>query len=211
MALNRWLSLFPEDIQTRATEAYGRLRAHYAERHRAYHTFDHIRSCLELLDTIKPELQNPRTMELALWYHDVIYDPRADDNEEQSAQMAIRELAELGETEQCQQEVARMIRVTKHPSEPQTPDDCFLLDIDLSILGADPEAFDEYERQIRFEYQWVPEEVYREKRAEVLRLFLGQSAIYRTSPFHQAREKQARKNIQKALVSLYNKNSNHLD
>lgn len=199
MALNRWLSLFPEDIQTRATKAYERLRAHYAESHRAYHTFDHIHSCLELLDTIKPELHNPRTMELALWYHDVIYDPRAGDNEEQSAQMAMEELAGLGETEECQQEVARMIRVTEHPSEPQTQDDSFLLDIDLSILGADPEAFGEYERQIRFEYQWVPEEVYREKRVEVLRLFLDQEAIYRSSHFYEAREERARSNLRRAI------------
>jgi hypothetical protein len=96
-----------------------RLRACYAEPHRAYHTFEHVRSCLELLDAVKRELENPRLMELALWYHDVIYDPRADDNEEQSALMAIKELAELGETPECQQEVARMIRVTEHPSEPQ--------------------------------------------------------------------------------------------
>lgn len=201
MALNRWLSLFPDDIQTRATEAYERLRAHYAEPHRAYHTFDHIRSCLELLDTIRPELHDPRTMELALWYHDVIYDPRADDNEEQSAQMAIKELAELGEPQECQQEVARMIRVTDHPAEPQTRDDCFLLDIDLSILGADPEAFDEYERQIRFEYQWVPEEVYRGKRAEVLRLFLERKAIYQTSHFYNAREERARNNLRSTASS----------
>ena len=204
MTLNRWLNLFPQAAQRRATDAHERLRAHYAESHRAYHTLEHIHSCLQLLDSVKPELEDPRSVELALWYHDVIYDPRADDNEEQSAQMARDELAALGETVDCQGEVARMIRMTKHPSEPQTRDDCFLLDIDLSILGADPEVFDEYERQIRFEYQWVPEVVYREKRAEVLKLFLRQPAIYRTSPFHGAREGQARKNIQKALVSYAN-------
>lgn len=93
-----------------------------------------------------------------------------------------------------------MIRVTEHPSEPQTRDDCYLLDIDLSILGASPEAFDEYERQIRFEYRWVPEEVYREKRAEVLELFLDQTAIYRTTPFYEAREVSARENIQRVLA-----------
>ncbi|TDT43940.1 putative metal-dependent HD superfamily phosphohydrolase [Halospina denitrificans] len=202
MALNRWLSLFPEDTHSRATEAYKRLRAHYAEPHRAYHTFDHILSCLELLDTIKPELQNPRTMELALWYHDVIYDPRADDNEEQSAQMATKELTELGETAECQQEVARMIRVTEHPSEPQTRDDCFLLDIDLSILGANRQGFEDYERQVRFEYQWVPEGVYRRKRTEVLESFLGQTAIYRTPGFFEAREKQARNNLEWSVRSL---------
>ena len=203
MTLNRWLNLFPQADPKAATQAYERLRAHYAESQRAYHTLEHIRSCLELLDSVESELEDARTLELALWYHDVIYNPRAGDNEEQSAQMAIEELAELGEPEACQQEVARMIRVTQHPSEPRTEDDCYLLDIDLSMLGADPEAFDEYERQIRFEYQWVPWVAYRNKRAEVLRLFLEQQAIYRTRPFRETREEQARRNIRNALASQY--------
>jgi predicted metal-dependent HD superfamily phosphohydrolase len=76
-----------------------------------------------------------------------------------------------------------------------------VLDIDLAILAADPAEFDEYERAIRAEYAWVPDENYRAARAKILQSFLDRERIYRTAPF-AGREARARANIERALSRL---------
>jgi predicted metal-dependent HD superfamily phosphohydrolase len=76
------------------------------------------------------------------------------------------------------------------------------VDIDLSILGAAPERFDEYEKQIRDEYAWVPGFVFRRKRAEILEGFLARPAIFSTPMFFQQLERAARDNLQRSLDQL---------
>lgn len=161
----------------------------YEEPHRAYHTEQHIEECLLHLDGYgghEPEV------ELALWFHDAVYDPKAHDNEERSAEWAVRELKDdpsLAET------VKRLILVTRHDAVPDAPDEQLLTDIDLSILGAPPERFEDYERQIRREYIWVPEEIYRRERAKVLQRFRDRKYIYSTEYFRDLLEAQARRNL----------------
>jgi predicted metal-dependent HD superfamily phosphohydrolase len=161
----------------------------YEEPDRAYHTEQHIEECLLHLDGYgghEPEV------ELALWFHDIVYDPRAHDNEQRSAEWAVRVLQEkpsLAET------VKRLILVTRHHAVPAAPDEQLLTDIDLSILGAPPERFEDYERQIRREYNWVPEEIYRRERAKVLQKFRDRKFIYSTEYFRDLLEAQARRNL----------------
>ena len=76
------------------------------------------------------------------------------------------------------------------------------MDVDLWILGADSPRFDEYERQIRQEYAWVPEQTFRQRRAAILREFLARPAIYSTSLFSQRYEAQARANLRRSLDQL---------
>jgi predicted metal-dependent HD superfamily phosphohydrolase len=77
-----------------------------------------------------------------------------------------------------------------------------LVDVDLSILGATQSRFDEYERQVREEYGWVPEPIYRRKRREILESFLGRPAIYNTARFIGRYEQQARANLARSLARL---------
>ena len=77
-----------------------------------------------------------------------------------------------------------------------------MLDIDLSILGATPVRFAQYDKQVRQEYAWVPEEVFRSKRAAVLQQFLSQPFIYCTAHFRDTREAQARANLQAVVAQL---------
>ena len=72
-----------------------RLAALYAEPHRAYHHLGHVLDCLELARGVRDRLESPVAVELALWYHDAIYDSRASDNEERSAAFAVAELDAL--------------------------------------------------------------------------------------------------------------------
>jgi predicted metal-dependent HD superfamily phosphohydrolase len=161
----------------------------YHEPHRAYHTDEHIEECLLHLDGYgghAPEV------ELALWFHDAVYDPKAHDNEERSAEWAVRELKE---NEALAATVKRLILSTRHHAVPEAADEKLLADIDLSILGAPPERFADYERQIRQEYIWVPEDVYRREREKVLQRFRERELIYSTEYFRDLLEAQARRNL----------------
>jgi predicted metal-dependent HD superfamily phosphohydrolase len=76
------------------------------------------------------------------------------------------------------------------------------VDIDLSILGQPPERFWEYESQIRREYEWVPENVFTEKGAEILQRFLSRKSIYGTAFFFDKYKRQARINLEASIQKL---------
>ena len=127
------------------------LMAAYSEPHRAYHTLEHISECFSQLESSGARAVDAGALELALRFHDAIYDTRAADNEARSAACARHALAELAP--RTLDRIDGLILVTKHEAQPSTPDEALLLDVDLSILGAQRERFDEYERQVRREYE----------------------------------------------------------
>jgi len=130
-----------------------------------------------------------------LWFHDAIYDARGKSNERQSADWAIRALTASNATQAMLERVGQLIMATKHDATPTQSDEQLLVDIDLSILGATPQRFAEYDRQVRTEYSWVPGFVYNMKRRSVLRSFMARPSIYSTSYFRERYEAQARINL----------------
>ena len=181
-------------------EWYARLLACYAEPQRAYHTLQHLEECLVILDDAKTTglITKPDLIEMALWFHDAVYDPQGSENEELSAQMA---LEALGDNEMAR-EVARLIMLTKSHQPGDGPDDAWIIDIDLAIFAQPIERVLEYERQIRTEYAWVPETVYVEKRAEILNSFLLRPQIYLTAWARERFEARARENLRVLIESI---------
>jgi predicted metal-dependent HD superfamily phosphohydrolase len=98
--------------------------------------------------------------------------------------------------------VSELITATKHDAQPESDDARVLVDIDLSILGAEPARFDEYEMQVRKEYAHVPDVLYRLGRAIILKQFLARPSIYSTPYFRDRLEARARKNIGESLARL---------
>ncbi|MFT3805458.1 N-methyl-D-aspartate receptor NMDAR2C subunit [Arenimonas sp.] len=176
------------------------LLARYAEPHRAYHTLQHLHECLELFDQARALAQRPEEVELALWFHDAIYDVRASDNEARSAAWAVSALASASTPNDAIMRVESLIMATRHTAAPSDGDETLLVDIDLSILGADAERFDEYDAQIRQEYRHVPGLIYRFKRRGILRSFLERPRIYGTDPLHERFERKARANLQRVTA-----------
>ena len=89
-------------------------------------------------------------IELAIWFHDSVYDARAGDNEEKSAALAQEYLSDAIDVPQLSL-VEEMIQATKsHGGE--GGDVALMVDIDLGILGRSPERFQRYENDIRKEY-----------------------------------------------------------
>lgn len=176
---------------------YQEVIAAWQQAHRHYHSPQHLAECLLLFDTpeIQTALQHPPEVEMALWFHDLIYDPKATDNEERSADSARRLLSGLPSIENTVIErIAQMILSTKdhiaHSSDAQ-----ILIDIDLAILGAPPSRFAEYEKQIRAEYAWVDADTYVIARQAALAHFAERPKIFQ-SPFLSMRlEAQARINL----------------
>lgn len=195
----RWQALWPAQSDAAAGDVFRDLVARYAEPHRAYHSLDHVADCLRWLDEARPLLARPVEAELALWFHDSVYDPRRADNEERSAQLAVNALPALGLAEDAVRRVADLIRLTDHRAAGLDGDGALVCDVDLAILGAEPAAFAAYDAAIRREYAWVPEEVFRRARGQVLAGFVARGRIYRTQFFQERLEEAARENLIKAL------------
>jgi predicted metal-dependent HD superfamily phosphohydrolase len=77
-----------------------------------------------------------------------------------------------------------------------------MVSIDLSILGAEPEAYAAYAKAIREEYAHVPEDVYRFGRARVLRTFLDAAVLFPDPAFAAALEAAARRNLAAEIAAL---------
>jgi predicted metal-dependent HD superfamily phosphohydrolase len=168
---------------------------------RHYHTLEHIDACLAWLDEVKPSAEYPAEIELALWFHDAIYDPRAKDNERRSAELARRRLQELGVSRAVRERIADYVLATqKHIA--LAGDAALLVDLDLTILGADPAEFDRFEQQIRQEYQHVPEPMFRMGRSRVLKTFLDRPQIYVIPAVRWHLENAARRNLQRRIKQL---------
>ncbi|MCP3871849.1 MAG: hypothetical protein GY699_01640, partial [Desulfobacteraceae bacterium] len=100
------------------------------------------------------------------------------------------------------QRIEHLINLTKHPSKPQKSDEKYLIDIDLMILGSNFELFREYEINIRKEYSFVPNFLFKKGRVKLLNAFLKSQRIYHTDYFFKNYEDQARINLKKALSEL---------
>jgi len=169
---------------------------------RHYHTLAHLRDTLAELDQAAPTAPTDMPVEAALWFHDAVYDPRAHDNEARSAAWAERALAELGVRPATAGEVARLVRLTRHDTPPADDAGKLLCDVDLSILGRDPDTFAHYEAAVRAEYDWLSDAEWRAGRCRVLETLLARQPLFATAHFRTRYEAPARRNLAASLQRL---------
>ena len=184
------------------------LRRRYAEPHRAYHGQAHIDALLAGLADQGGHVANKAATELAIWYHDAIYDPSAGDNEARSAHLLVAEMGGLA----CASIVGtaeRMVRATAgHELPPDLPDalrddTATFLDLDIAVLGADPAGYDAYEAGIAAEYIPVHGlDTFRAGRAAFLRGLLTRERLFYTERFHRRLDAPARVNLRRGLAGL---------
>lgn len=202
----RWQALMTQLAPDRAAAdaTWDALVRHYSEPHRAYHNLSHIMALLRHAEAERAHINRPQVVELAIWFHDVVYDTRASDNEQRSAAWARNALHAmrvdghlLAPVEQC------VLATQRHEvTSPQVADLPLFLDLDLAILGAHEEIYHRYSQVIRAEYHWVPEAGYRAARAEMLRRFLDRPALFQTPAMAVKFEARARHNIEWELQEL---------
>ena len=183
-------------------ELYHRLVACYSEPHRKYHTTQHLNECFAHLKRVSSFAEHAAEVELALWFHDAIYNTHEKDNEQRSAEWARDSSLSAGLSKEQADRIYELIMATMHDAVPTGTDAEVLADIDLGILGAERTRFDEYELQVREEYSWVPDFLYRKARRKVLQEFTGREWIYSTAVFRSEYEVRARENLTRSLSRL---------
>ena len=193
-----WFELHQHYHFSEPQKVFNKLIAAYSEKQRAYHTVQHLYECLLLVGTIRSDLNDANAVELALWFHDAVYDPQAKDNELKSAELFVQYLAQDLSIDIVEKIKLWIIATQKHEATNEL-DLQFLLDIDLAILAVSPERFDEYEQQIQHEYAWVDPDVYSIKRKQVLAHFYQTEPLYQTEYFQQNFEQRAKENLREIL------------
>lgn len=143
-----------------------------------------------------------------------MYDPKAKDNEEQSADLFKDFAREINLPPEETDHIAKWILFTKsHAIAADYEAECsadflndlkLFLDLDLSIFVVSPEEYDVYCDEIRREYIHFQDADFFRGRSAVMSHFLQRSPIYKTAHF-QALEHVARSNISREIEELNNK------
>lgn len=186
-----------------------RLKARYGEPGRYYHTWRHVEAMLGWFDRYRSEISNPVAVAHAIYWHDAIYDARSKTNEADSADLYLKDGAELTTPVQAAFAHTLILATAGHfvpegLTAEQSGDARLFLDFDLSILGAPEDVYDMYEANIRREYAFVPDEAYIAGRSAVLSAFLNRDRLYFSETGCGLWESTARSNLARALKRLGN-------
>ncbi|MGK7866136.1 HD domain-containing protein [Falsiroseomonas sp. E2-1-a20] len=182
------------------------LRRRYAEPHRIHHGWARIGGMLEVAEDVAGAIANRSAFILAVLFHNAVFEPKTPDSAQRSAQLMREMMRATPATTLARAEV--LILAVARQELPETRDASLrgdamlLLDSDLSILGAPPAAFDAYEAANRREQAHLRPDSYRAGRFAELQMLLWRERIFRTDRFFLACERQARRNIERALAQL---------
>ena len=183
----------------------------YNESQRVYHSLQHIQQLFGQFEQIKQHLNEPHIIALALFYHDVIYEPTCVNNELKSAEYAVKALSSYLTAEQCQYIYALIMMTASHQiddidknlDKAKESDAAYLLDMDLSILGASWSEYQQYAQAVRQEYAHISNVNYHVGRISVLKGLLAHQTLYLTDYYHSRLEEQARENIKREIKILH--------
>jgi predicted metal-dependent HD superfamily phosphohydrolase len=199
---DRWRSLTVRLSLPASDGAFSALLNVYSEPHRHYHTAAHVDTCLGHLDSVRNLVPEPDEAELALWFHDAVYRIGSRTNEEESASWARKFCLEAGLPSARADRICGLVMSTGHDAAPEDETARWVVDIDLAILGALSDVYEEYRRALRREYALVPDSRYAQERRKVLEGFLARPAIYLTGHFHRMLENRARNNMRREYGRL---------
>ena len=181
------------------------LVAAYSAPDRHYHNLEHLDEMFRVAGRLMTITDDPTALQLAIWFHDAVYDSRARDNEARSAELAVALLGPIGVPRSELERVTQLIHVTAHFANPHPPgnrETAILRDADLAILGSPADRYQRYAADIHKEYAWVPEAEYRQVRSQVLQHFLARPRVFWTDTLYEECEKQARMNLAAELKAL---------
>lgn len=178
---------------------YADLCDHYMEPYRRYHDLGHIDACLMSFDGLRHLAERPSEVATALFFHDVIYRPLANDNEAQSAAFMRARLSAAGADPDATGRIEAAILCTQHHDRPPSSDAALVLDIDMSILAERPEVFDAYEDAVRAEYAAIDDTSFAAGRSAFVRGTLERPVIFHTPELATRWDQAARANLRRAL------------
>ena len=173
-----------------------RVCARYEEPHRRHYGLDHLVACFDarvrLVDAPMP------AVDLALLFHDAVYEPLATDNEARSAAL-LEEACGASFDRPTVLRAKGFVLATRHRACAATFAEGVVLDADLSVLGASPEAFAAYERGVREEYGALDDVTFAEGRRRFLAAMLARPTLFSTPAGRDAWEATARRNLEASV------------
>lgn len=177
----------------------------HAEPHRRYHTAEHVARVVRHVDALGTAMGIDADLldevRVAALFHDIVYDPRSNTNEADSAAVADQSLAAAGWSVARRSAVRSLIEATAAHDASSTQEE-ILLDADLAVLGGELDAYRRYVAGVRFEYAHVDDPAWRVGRSAVLRSFLDRAHIFATPIMSHEREAAARSNLAAELDDL---------
>jgi predicted metal-dependent HD superfamily phosphohydrolase len=179
------------------------VRGLYAAPPRAYHNLGHVDQCLAVFDSVPRLADHPDVVEMALWLHDCVFIAARDDNEEQSAFVAQTVAGLIGATPDNARLVHAGIMATRHDERRLVGDDALVADIDLSVLAAAPDEYDDYRRAIRTEFAFADDQLFNRGRLSFVERQLRRRHIFSTAYFRAELERDARANLERERDELH--------
>jgi predicted metal-dependent HD superfamily phosphohydrolase len=167
---------------------------------RRYHTLDHIHDCLRRLDKVATLLNDPDAVELALWFHDAVYEMDAGTNEQRSAEL-FEKLAR-GADPAFRRRVCGLIMATRHMGGERNHDRRFIVDIDLAGFGAPWNEFMRNGVLLREESPAKTDAQYHCGQMSFLRRLQRRRHFFATEYFRDRYEGKARENLRRLLDDL---------
>ena len=189
------------DTASSARPIIDEIEASYAEPHRYYHTGQHIDHCLKQFDLAHHEMDDADAIEMALWFHDIEYDPKARDNEYQSAER-FKQIAHGAMDPALEEQIYRLIMITMHTDAPTGVDEQYIVDIDLSSFGLPWDEFVHDSKNVHKEYSHLSTEEFVRRNRRFLQSLLDRPKIFFTEFYRKRYEHIARDNISKQLLHL---------
>jgi predicted metal-dependent HD superfamily phosphohydrolase len=177
---------------------FSELAALYGEPERTYHTLGHVDDCLARLDTVAPLVGNFDAIEIAIWFHDVLCDAGARDNEMRSARWYLERSA--GTTPRFRIAVCRMILASRHIAPAVRLDARFMVDIDLAGFGHPWMEFRRTTDLVRGEFPHKTDEEFARGLAPFMRSLVARPSLYGTDFFRDRCEATARRNVAQLLA-----------
>jgi predicted metal-dependent HD superfamily phosphohydrolase len=183
-------------------DCWNEMEKAYTHKKRFYHNLQHIEHLVNCIEKHENKILDKETMLFSAFYHDIVYDATAKDNEEQSAKIAVASLSKTAFPKEKIQRCETQILATKRHETTGDFDTDFFTDADLAILGSDWTDYEAYAKSIRKEYVIYPDFMYNMGRKKVLKHFLQMENIFKTPIFQVDLEEKARKNLENELNNL---------
>lgn len=190
------------DDSNLTNELWAEIEENYSSKKRHYHTLQHLDYLLAQLTEIKGEIHNWEAVLFTLYYHDIIYKAQKSNNEEKSADLAVKRMKQISVPNEVIESCKKQILATKSHTKSTDSDTNYFTDADLSILGSDWDTYSLYYKNVRKEYSMYPDLLYNPGRKKVLNHFLSMDRIFKTDYFFNKLENRAKENLQKEIELL---------
>ncbi|KAJ8598415.1 hypothetical protein CTAYLR_007648 [Chrysophaeum taylorii] len=181
-----------------------RIRSAYGEPHRRYHTLEHLSEVFAWRDRFRARLSRPLVVDLAIFFHDIVYDPQSSRNEEESALVLAEFFAAASpELSLLERQLAFewIVQTKHHRCMADDPIDCkFFMDFDMAVLGKPAAEYDAYAARAREEYASVPEAAWCRGRGAVLEKMA--TPVFATEEMRELLEERAHENMRREAAAL---------